>query len=994
MRLKSTALAFGLVACGTGKIELGDTGYAGLDTGVGTSDACPRLELSDRSIQWAGTAAGTPSFQTLKLTNFCVGEGALDVVVALSSEVFQVDQTTALAEPGESVLLTLAFNPSNYDLHEEELLLTTNETGSPSYTIALTGRAQADMDGDGFEAVVAGGEDCDDANPDAYPGAEEVWYDGVDQDCNGGSDYDQDGDGFDHQDYGGADCDDEQADVNPDSEEVWYDGVDQDCSGGSDYDQDGDGFDFENYGGGDCDDERADVNPNQADVWYDGVDQDCSGGSDFDQDGDGGDSADYGGDDCDDQDPSVFYDSGERTEDGLDDDCDGLIDEDFLPDGAVILSELMIDPDEVADSAGEWMEVYNTTNQDISLMGWSVEGSDGNAFTVTDSVVVPAFGHAVFGVSADPASNGGVDVDFAYDYNSFKLSNDEDDLTLMAGSLVMSELVYHEDDIELDEGRTINLDPAFMDQTSSGDLTYWCLSRSRYGDGDRGTPQEQNDACEDNDLDGDGYSRNDGDCDESDADINPDAVEDWDGEDNDCNNLTDDLEIDAAAVGYLHGQYSDFLGYWQGLSIGDLDDDGQEDILIGGLNTQDYYYDGGFHVVDGSAYSGYAGAADQNDYALVNGASYYNYMSYLPRNLGDQDADGVVDLFVVASDIYYSNLGNRAGGLFFGSSSFYGTYDIGDADVLFTGASSYGLNHASVSQFDLDGDGMDELFYSDNAHGSNVGVVYGMSASSLVSGSTYDWSSDADYTWVGADSQDQHGSSLGGGDIDADGYDDLLIAAPYADQGSADSGSVYLILGGASSSSDSDPEREAHVIFYGDDPKNHLSRRSAPVVGDFDEDGKADVILAAPDSQELYFFSDAGALSGKVNTSSADATITGDGPAYFGLSMDVGDVDGDGEDDLLVGAPDYTDVSWYAGQYADEPGRVYLFTGDPTDYAFGSEADAQFTGRATGDLLGASVALGDISGDGLDDILVASPNEGTSSTSYPTEGYLWILEAP
>ena len=980
MRLSLSAGLVFLGACGTGKIELGDTGYAGFDTGPSSNGLCPSMDLSDLELTWAGTAAGTPSYQTLKVTNFCAGEAALEIVGVLNSDVFQVDQATWSLEPGENVLLALAFNPDDYELHEAVLELTTNEVSSPQVSIQLIGRAQADMDGDGFEATVAGGEDCDDANPDAYPGAEEVWYDGVDQDCSGGSDFDQDGDGYEISDFGGVDCNDEDAEVHPDAEEVWYDGVDQDCSGTSDFDQDTDGFDSEEHGGEDCNDLNPDAYPGATDVWYDGEDSDCAGNSDFDQDGDGGDATAHGGDDCDDEDPAVFYDSGETAQDGLDDDCDVLIDEDYLSEGDVVVSELMMDPDAVSDSDGEWLEIYNTTSQDIPLVGWTVEGSDGDSFTITDPVVVESGSSVVFGTSADLTLNGGTPVSFAYAYADFKLNNDKDDIEVWAGDLRLSEVSYHEDDIELEAGESIGLDPAYLRQVYAENVTYWCLATSGFGEGDRGTPGEKNDKCLDNDFDGDGFSRNDGDCDEADSDINPDAIEEWDGEDDDCNGSVDDMEIGDAAVGYLYGQSSDFLGFWQGLSMGDLDDDGQEDILVGGLYTQDYYYDGGFHVIDGSAYSGYAGAATDNDYALVSGASYYNYMSYLPKRLGDQDNDGVVDLFVVASDIYYSNLGNRAGGVFFGDSSFYGSYDIGDADVLFTGASSYGLNHASLSQVDVDGDGFDDLFYSDQSHSSNYGVVYGMSAASLVSGSTYEWSTDADYSWVGSDSQDQNGSALSAGDVDADGYDDLLIAAPYADQGSADSGSVYLILGGSSGSSDPDPEREASVIFYGDDPQNLLSRRSAPVVGDFDEDGKVDVVLAAPDHQELYFFSDAGTLSGKVNTSTADATITGDGPAYFGLTMDVGDIDGDGEDDLVVGAPDYTDISWYSGQFADEPGRVHVFTGDLTGYAFASDSDAQFTGRSTGDLLGASLVVGDLTGDGLDDILVASPNEGISST--------------
>ena len=104
-----------------------------------------------------------------------------------------------------------------------------------------------------------------------------------------------------------TDCDDGDGTVNPGMSEVWYDGVDSDCSGGSDFDQDSDGWLLNDPTDPDCDDEDGSVNPGTSEVWYDGVDSDCSGGSDFDQDGDGYESyIDIGGPDCDDLDGSFY----------------------------------------------------------------------------------------------------------------------------------------------------------------------------------------------------------------------------------------------------------------------------------------------------------------------------------------------------------------------------------------------------------------------------------------------------------------------------------------------------------------------------------------------------------------------------------------------------------------------------------------------------------------------------------------------------------------
>ena len=161
-----------------------------------------------------------------------------------------------------------------------------------------------DDDGDGFgdtlttisdcdptDGTAELGGDCDDSSADIYPGAPDTPYDGIDSDCDGGSDYDVDGDGYDHPDGGGSDCDDTESTVFAGAEDEPYDGVDSDCAGDDDFDDDGDGYVPDEYvgiettgvggsgslPGGDCDDTDPDRHPGMEEVSDDGVDSDCDG---------------------------------------------------------------------------------------------------------------------------------------------------------------------------------------------------------------------------------------------------------------------------------------------------------------------------------------------------------------------------------------------------------------------------------------------------------------------------------------------------------------------------------------------------------------------------------------------------------------------------------------------------------------------------------------------------------------------------------------------
>lgn len=203
-----------------------------------------------------------------------------------------------------------------------------------------------DSDGDGFgdasvtsyectasSGYVSDDTDCADDDENTYPGADEIWYDDLDEACDNGSDYDQDDDGYDSADYGGDDCDDTVARAHPGAKEVWHDGIDQNCDGLSDDDVDGDGYDSDGYGGDDCDDADPDIHPDALDNLYDGKVTDCDGQWEYDGDHDGYRSDSYGGDDCDDTDDTINPDGEEIWYNNHDEDCDGN-DDDQDEDGA------------------------------------------------------------------------------------------------------------------------------------------------------------------------------------------------------------------------------------------------------------------------------------------------------------------------------------------------------------------------------------------------------------------------------------------------------------------------------------------------------------------------------------------------------------------------------------------------------------------------------------------------------------------------------------
>ena len=430
-------------------------------------------------------------------------------------------------------------------------------------------------------------------------------------------------------------------------------------------------------------------------------------------------------------------------------------------------------------------------------------------------------------------------------------------------------------------------------------------------------------------IDMDATTGSGGDCDDDDPEVNPDATEVCNGIDDNCDGIVDeDLLVTVWA---------------------DEDGDGYGD--------------------DTAVYMG----CDGEDGSAMEGG-----------DCNDLDPDVNPGEFEICGDGIDNDCDGGAGVCAW----------IDDTPVSSAEFSVYGDNSndeiaSSMAGGDLTGDGVNDLIIGANnvnITGHRTGAVFIIAGPLIESASNI--SSTATTVISGTSGGGQTGDDVAVSDVNDDGNDDLLIASPQVNPSGigSEAGIVSLFYGPIDGDTDT---LDADVTFEGTDVGGHLGRGLAGG-GDLDGDGLPDIVMAAPKLSEhtatagaIYVFGGDSSLDASFfSADDRDAKVYSTSPdMQFGDSLTfIGDANGDGRDDLLIGAPG-------ARAHGQKTGAAYLMLGHATNFSSGTamlhtSMDAWYDGANERDGAGTAIAgLGDVDDDGYSEFAIGAPKNDTEATN-------------
>lgn len=408
------------------------------------------------------------------------------------------------------------------------------------------------------------------------------------------------------------------------------------------------------------------------------------------------------------------------------------------------------------------------------------------------------------------------------------------------------------------------------------------------------------------------------------------------------------------------------------VSYGDVNNDGYDDAVIGAVAAEDGGSDRGrVYVVYGAA-SKPASIDVENANVIINGVSDNNFFGYALSAEGDINNDGYDDIVVTA--IAATDTGTNRGRayIFYGGSAMSSSIDAENANVIINGVEDGDqFGYAVAAGGDVNNDGYEDLIITMQQWTVESKAYVFLGSSSWASSINAETAN-----LIINGTYDAFASkAVIHGDINNDNYDDIVIAATGDDAAASDSGAVYVFYG-ASSFPATMTDTQANFIIRGQQANDFLG--SSLDVAPLDNDGNDDLLLGSPElvvasgnTGKTYLFYGSTSMSGITSATNANATFTG-----------TNDTDNFGLSVSIAGDLDndgYQDIA-IGGQGASDAGlfrgRTYVFRGGSQRFSgtvAAANANVIINGTNDLDYFHRLAYKGDLNNDGFADLLISAP---------------------